>query len=177
MNIDPKVHLFAPGYLIHSHTFSSAASCIHVGFATYHSLFFSETVETAHTYLDTAGLKVRFLAKSLREGSGCYQCKMKSMDGWSRSSPAESVSACLKNELLYGASEQTQKSTSHLAYKAVVYIQFDISVTGRSGCTPIHRNWFGHWSVIWPGQDVVIKHGCGRAVVTIPHSCNLSVTY
>lgn len=36
-----------------------------VGFATYHSLFFSETVETAHTYLDTAGLKVRFLVKSL----------------------------------------------------------------------------------------------------------------
>lgn len=62
---NPKVHLFAPGYLIHSHTFSSAASCIHVGFATYHSLFFSETVGTAHTYLDTAGLKVRFLAKSL----------------------------------------------------------------------------------------------------------------
>lgn len=30
---------------------------------------------------------------------------------------------------------------------------------------------FGHWSVIWPWQDVVILHDCWIAVVTIVLSC------
>lgn len=92
------------------------------------------------------------------------------MDGWSFSSPAASVSACWKIKFFTGGQHRRKNQLNKSAGLQSRSIYTIISIKGRSGCTSrqwLHRNWFGHWSVMWPGQDVVMKQGCGRAVVTI----------
>ena len=81
------------------------------------------------------------------------------------------------------AKNQLLNCASQLAYKVhiqtEVYIQLNIWISPKvDQCILIDRDclykgntWFGHWSVIWPWQDVVIIHDCWIAVVPIVQSC------